>query len=80
MGDGRIEDSPDAKGATPDRGDPNDPLPNLTTCAKVWTISFALESRRMLAFSLHAGGEACGCGTSPRLTRIGPKGKQVSMT
>ena len=67
-------------GAASDRADPNDPLPNVTTYATVWTISFALESRRMLAFSLHAMGRACGCATSPRFTTIGLKGKQVSMT
>ena len=72
--------SPSVNGVASDRADPNDPLPNITTCATVWTISFALESRRMVAFSLHAMSRACGCGTSPRLTTIGLKGKQVPMT
>ena len=51
--------SPSVNGAASDRADPNDPLPNVTTCATVWTISFALESRRMLEFILHAMGKAC---------------------
>jgi hypothetical protein len=72
--------SPSVNGAASDRADPNDPLPNVTTCATVWTISFALESRRMLEFILHAMGKACAFGTSPGLTTIDPKGKQESMT